>query len=172
MVRQIPRTQDMFAPYREKLGSALNALGMDGAMVKEAQSLQQVRPLLAKIANDRLLMAKGVQTEGDAQRAYNEFVQITDTQQAADFMYAWAEELANRAKFKDQVYKLSGKEKGTMREGSNYWNQTDYAQAAPVAILNGKPWTFTAWRNAFVKANPDAGVSDLLSTWNGLAGRK
>ena len=171
-LRQIPRTQDAFAPYREKLGSAMNALGLDGKMVQEATNLQQVRPLLAKIANDRLLAAKGVQTEGDAQRAYNEFLTISDTQKAADFMYAWQEELANRAKFKKQVYDLSATEKGTMKEGDKYWQQTDYAKTAPVAILNGKPWTYTAWRDAFRKSNPDAGVSDLMGEWNKLAGRK
>lgn len=172
MLKQIPRTQDMFAPYREKLGAAMGAMGLDGKMATEASNLQQVRPILAKIANDRLLLAKGVQTEGDAQRAYNEFIKITDTQQATDFMYAWAEELANRAKFKKQVYELSAKEKGTMREGSDYWNKTDYAQAAPVAILGNKAWTYTDWRNRFIKANPDATASDVLETWNSLAGRK
>lgn len=172
MLKQIPRTQDEFAPYREKLGSVFNALGMDGKMVNEAESLQQVRPLLAKIANDRLLLANGVQTEGDAQRAYNEFIKITDTQKAVDFMSAWAEELANRAKFKKNVYDLSAKEKGTMQEGADYWDKTDYAKAAPVAILKGKPWTFTSWRNKFIKANPDAGIQDTLSVWNDLAGRK
>lgn len=172
MLRQIPRTQDMFAPYREQLGAAMGAMGLDGKMATEAENLQQVRPILAKIANDRLLLAKGVQTEGDAQRAFNEFVKITDTQKAADFMYAWAEELANRAKFKKQVYELSAKEKGTMREGSSYWDKTDYARAAPVAILNGRPWTYTAWKQAFAKANPDASAADLIETWNSLARRK
>lgn len=169
VIRQIPRTQDMFAPYREKLGSAMSAIGLDGKMVNEAQSLQQVRPILAKIANDRLLMAKGVQTEGDAQRAYNEFVKITDTQAAADFMYAWTEELANRAKFKNNVYRQSAESEGTWNKGQDWWNKTDYAKAAPVAILNGKPWTYTKWRDAFAKANPDASHTELINEWNRLA---
>lgn len=169
VIRQIPRTQDMFAPYREKLGSAMSAIGLDGKMVNEAQNLQQVRPILAKIANDRLLMAKGVQTEGDAQRAYNEFVKITDTQAAADFMYAWTEELANRAKFKNNVYRQSAESEGTWNKGQDWWNKTDYAKTAPVAILNGKPWTYTKWRDAFAKANPDASHTELINEWNRLA---
>lgn len=168
IVRQIPRTQDMFAPYREKLGATFQALGLDGKMVNEAQSIQQVRPLLAKIANDRLLMAKGVQTEGDAQRAYNEFVKITDTQAAADFMYAWTEELANRAKFKDEVYRRAAENEGTMQKGKDWWGQTDYSQTAPVALLNGKPYSYTSWRNAFLKRNPDASLTDAVEQWNKL----
>ena len=169
IVKQIPRTQDMFAPYREQLGAAMDAIGMDGKMVREAQSLQQIRPILAKIANDRLLLAKGVQTEGDAQRAYNEFLKISDTQKAADFMYAWTEELANRAKFKNSVYRQSAQEEGTWGKGSEWWNKTDYANTAPVAILNGKPWTYSNWRDAFTKANPDASASDVISEWNRLS---
>lgn len=172
MLRQIPRTQDAFAPYREKVGSVMNALGLDGKMVGEAKNLQQIRPILAKVANDRLLLAKGVQTEGDAQRAYNEFIKISDTQKAVDFMYAWAEELANRAKFKKRVYDLASQEKGSLREGSQYWDRTDYAKAAPVAILNNRPWTFTDWRNKFMKANPDATPQNAVEEWNKLAGRK
>jgi len=172
VLRQIPRTQDAFAGYREKVGSVLGALGMDGKLVTEAENLQQMRPILAKVANDRLLMAKGVQTEGDAQRAYNEFIKITDTQKAVDFMYAWAEELANRTKFKNQVYKQANKDTGSMQQGSDYWNKTDYAKTAPIGILNGKPWTYTSWRDKFLQANPNADTSDAIETWNKLTGRK
>jgi len=168
MIRQIPRTQDAFAPYREKLGSAFNALGLDGKMATEAENLQQLRPLLAKLANDRLLAAKGVQTEGDAQRAYNEFLKITDTQKAADFMYAWTEELANRAKFKDTVYRDAANTEKTMQKGADYWGMTDYAKTAPVALIGNRPWAFTDWRNKFLKMNPDATLPDAITEWNKL----
>ena len=168
-LRQIPRTQDRFAPYRETLGSVMDALGLDGKMAREAESLQQVRPLLAKIANDRLLLAKGVQTEGDAQRAYNEFLKIDDTQAAADFMYEWTEELARRAKFKDEIYRAAAQEEGTWQRGQNYWDRSDYAQSAPVVLLNGRPWGFTKWREQFLQQNPDATIRDAIDVWNDLA---
>lgn len=168
MLKQIPRTQDAFAPYREQLGSVMDAMGLDGKMAREASNLQQVRPLLAKIANDRLLLAKGVQTEGDAQRAYDEFIKITDTQKAADFMYAWTEELANRAKFKDELYRASAAEQGTWQRGKDYWQRSDYAQTAPVALLNGRPWAFSDWRSRFLEQNEDATIQDAIQEWNRL----
>lgn len=168
MLKQIPRTQDAFAPYREQLGSVMDAMGLDGKMAREASNLQQVRPLLAKIANDRLLLAKGVQTEGDAQRAYDEFIKITDTQKAADFMYAWTEELANRAKFKDELYRASAAEQGTWQRGKDYWQQSDYAQTAPVALLNGRPWAFSDWRSRFLEQNENATIQDAVQEWNRL----
>lgn len=170
-LRQIPRTQDKFAPYREVVGSVMDALGLDGRMAREAESLQQVRPLLAKIANDRLLLAKGVQTEGDAQRAYNEFIKIEDTQAAADFMYEWTEELARRAKFKDEIYRTAAQQEGTWQRGQNWWERSDYAQAPPVALLNGRPWGFSKWREQFLQQNPDATIQDVIEVWNDLVKR-
>ena len=169
-VKQIPYTQDMFAPWREKVGQAFDALGMDGKMVREAQNIKQVMPLLTKLANDRLLLAKGVQTEGDAQRAFNEFVKITDPKEAADFLYKWTSELANRAKFKNELYQASKERENTWQKGENYWRKSDYAQTSPMAIFNGKPWSFSEWRDKFLTANKKNGatISDAIVEWNKL----
>lgn len=169
-IKQIPYTQDMFAPWREKVGQAFDALGMDGKMVREAQNIKQVMPLLTKLANDRLLLAKGVQTEGDAQRAFNEFVKITDPKEAADFLYKWTTELANRAKFKNELYQVSKDREKTWQQGENYWRKSDYAQTSPMAIFNGKPWSFSEWRDKFLSANSKNGatIGDAIVEWNKL----
>lgn len=173
-IRQIAITPGALAPLKEKVGSWMEALGMDNSLVRQAQGIQEIRPILSKIANDRLLLAKGIQTEGDAQRAFNEFMQITDTQKAIDFMLAWSQELANRSKTKQDVYDVAKQETKSRQHGSKYWGMTDYSQAAPVAILNGRPWTFTEWRDKFIKANPDAMDQDktlAIKEWNKLARR-
>lgn len=169
-VKQIPYTQDMFAPWREKVGQAFDALGMDGKVVREAQNIKQVMPLLTKLANDRLLLAKGVQTEGDAQRAYSEFVKITDPKEAADFLYKWTSELANRAKFKNELYQVSKDREKTWQKGEEYWRKSDYAQTAPMAIFGGKPWSFSEWRDKFLSANKKSGatIGDAIVEWNKL----
>lgn len=172
VLRQIPRDQGAFAGYKARLGSVLGAMGFDNSLVRQAQSVEEIRPILAKVANDRLLLAKGVQTEGDAQRAFDEFIKITDTQKAVDFMYAWASELSQRSKMRKAVYDLSADEKNSRRFGPQYWDRTDYAKAAPVAFLNGRPWTFTDWRNKFIKLNPDAPTSAVIKEWNKLARRE
>ncbi len=169
-IKQIPYTQDMFAPWREKVGQAFDALGMDGKMVREAQNIKQVMPLLTKLANDRLLLAKGVQTEGDAQRALNEFVKITDPKEAADFLYKWTAELANRAKFKNELYQVSKDREKTWQKGEDYWRKSDYAQTSPMAIFDGKPWSFSEWRDKFLAANKKNGatIGDAIVEWNKL----
>ena len=169
-IKQIPYTQDMFAPWREKVGQAFDALGMDGKMVREAQNIKQVMPLLTKLANDRLLLAKGVQTEGDAQRAFNEFVKITDPKEAADFLYKWTSELANRAKFKNELYQVSKDREKSWQKGEDYWRKSDYSQTSPMAIFNGKPWSFSEWRDKFLAANKKSGatIGDAIVEWNKL----
>jgi len=169
-IKQIPYTQDMFAPWREKVGQAFDALGMDGKMVREAQNIKQVMPLLTKFANDRLLLAKGTQTEGDAQRAFNEFVKITDPKEAADFLYKWASELANRAKFKNELYQVSKDREKSWQKGEDYWRKSDYSQTSPMAIFNGKPWSFSEWRDKFLAANKKNGatIGDAIVEWNKL----
>ena len=169
-IKQIPYTQDMFAPWREKVGQAFDALGMDGKMVREAQNIKQVMPLLTKLANDRLLLAKGVQTEGDAQRAFNEFVKITDPKEAADFLYKWTSELANRAKFKNELYQVSKDREKSWQKGEDYWRKSDYAQTSPMAIFDGKPWSFSEWRDKFLAANKKSGatIGDAIVEWNRL----
>lgn len=177
VLRQIPATMDAFAPYREKVGAALDALGMDGTLAREARDIQQMRSVLTKLTNDRLLLAKGVQAKDDAQRAFDEFVKIGDTKQAADFMYTWAEELANRAKFKDAVYRDAAKTSGSMGNGGDAWENTDYAQTAPVAILppsKSHPsqfWSFTDFRDTMMKSPRNKGISlrEVINMWNDIA---
>lgn len=176
VLRAVPLNMGAFAPYRAKVGEALEAMGMSGQLVSEAQNVQQIRPILTSIANNRLLLAKGVQTEGDAQRAFNEFVKITDTQKAADFMYAWSEELATRAQAKKEAYDKGAQLEGTHRKGEDYWKHTDYFKAAPVAMLPGaragepaKVWNYSSWRNKFLQANPSATPDDAAAAWNKLA---
>lgn len=168
IIKQIPRTQDAFAPWREKLGAAMNAVGLDGKMVNEAENIQQVRPMINSVVNKILNLAKGPQTDQDAKRAYGQFMQISDTQKAADFMYTLTEEMAKRAKFKRGVYEASNEESGTMKNGNKYWESSDMAKTIPVGILNGKAWGYSDWRDKFMKANPDATSKDIIETWNSL----
>lgn len=166
MIRAVPRTQDAIAPYREILGSAFDVVGIDGKLAREAQSLQQIRPLLTTLVNESLRKNTGVQTEGDAQRAFNEFMKISDTQQAADFMYAWTEENARRAKFKDQLFKAAAGETQSWRTGQDWWEKSDYAQTAPLGFIDGELWTFSDWRDAFLDNNEKATVADAIKVWN------
>jgi hypothetical protein len=66
-----------FGPVSNAISSARNAVGMS---TEESRNLASFRTNLEKLRNDSLRLNKGVQTDGDAQRAWNELFQnINDT---------------------------------------------------------------------------------------------
>jgi hypothetical protein len=170
-IKQIPRTQDALAPYREVLGSVFNAAGLDSNVVREAESLQQIRPLLTKFANESLRQNTGVQTEGDAQRAYNEFLKVTDTQAAADFVYAWSAENARRAQDKEEFFREIAKGNGSWSAPRSLWKDHEYSKTVPIGFIGNDMWTWSEFKQEFLKSNPNASLGDAIDVWQKQVGR-
>ena len=165
--RAIPVETGAFAEWRSKIGGALADLGYKGDIAKDAPNYESARGLLQKVANDVLMAAKGVQTDGDAQRAFKQFAQITDTPAAVEFLTKWAEELSTRAKFKGEFYRAHNAEKKTWQGAEEAWSKSsDYVKAAPIKIIKGIPRNFTEYKTLMVKKNPDMGIDDILKNWN------
>ena len=67
-----------FGPVSNLVNQARNAAGMSS---EESRNLASFRSTLEKLRNDSLRLNAGVQTDGDAQRAWNElFTNLNDTQ--------------------------------------------------------------------------------------------
>jgi hypothetical protein len=67
--RQIDQGELKLGPVKNVLATAQNALGMSN---DQSRNYGSFRSGLEKLRNDSLRLNKGVQTEGDAQRAWNE----------------------------------------------------------------------------------------------------
>lgn len=75
--KQIESGKLKFGPISNVANSALNAAGMS---TEESRNFATFKSSLEKLRNDSLRLNAGVQTEGDAQRAWNELFQnINDT---------------------------------------------------------------------------------------------
>lgn len=75
--KQIGEGKLQFGPVRNLANQARNAAGVS---TEESRNFASFRSTLEKLRNDSLRLNKGVQTEGDAQRAWNELFQnINDT---------------------------------------------------------------------------------------------
>lgn len=75
---QIKDKKLTFGPVSNVISTARNAVG---ASTEESRNLASFRTNLEKLRNDSLRLNKGVQTDGDAQRAWNELFQnINDTE--------------------------------------------------------------------------------------------
>lgn len=76
--QQIAGGKLKFGPVSNLLNSGLNAVG---ASTEESRNFASFKTNLEKLRNDSLRLNKGVQTDGDAQRAWNELFQnINDTE--------------------------------------------------------------------------------------------
>lgn len=76
--KQITDGKLSFGPLSNALSGAKNAIGMSD---ENSRNLASFKSNLEKLRNDSLRLNKGVQTDGDAQRAWNELFQnINDTE--------------------------------------------------------------------------------------------
>ncbi|GHC72591.1 hypothetical protein GCM10007320_08570 [Pseudorhodoferax aquiterrae] len=77
MHKQIAEGKLSFGPISNLVNSARNAAGMSN---EESRNLSSFRSNLERLRNESLRLNKGVQTDGDAQRAWNElFENLNDT---------------------------------------------------------------------------------------------
>lgn len=78
VTKQISDGKLKFGPISNLVNSGLNAVG---ASTEESRNFASFKANLEKLRNDSLRLNKGVQTDGDAQRAWNELFQnINDTE--------------------------------------------------------------------------------------------
>ena len=74
---QIETGKLSFGPVSNAIGGVRNAMGMSN---EQSRNLSSFRSTMEKLRNDSLRLNAGVQTDGDAQRAWNELFQnINDT---------------------------------------------------------------------------------------------
>lgn len=179
-ISQLPTINDILAsPVREQVGAVLNVFDPESKWAQESANIKSKRPMLAGLANAILQQAKGTQTEGDAQRAYDEFVQINDPAKAEQFILTWAKENAERSEAEAEYWRAArdnpqffGKPAKSMENFSGMWKETDYGQTdAPVAKITSKGGKekfigFSEWRKLFAAQNPTANASDAVKVWN------
>ncbi len=79
--QQLQSGQLSLSPTGNLIGGGLNAMGMSTA---NSRNLASFRSTLEKLRNDSLRLNSGVQTEGDAQRAWNELVSNINDQKLVE----------------------------------------------------------------------------------------
>jgi len=160
-----------FADVKQVLGSWAEALGFDSKFVDDAEKLQSARPLLKEAQNAILIAAKGVQTEGDAQRAMEQFIKLDDTPGAAKQIArisAATAYLADLAGKYSQDYASANKDQ--LRGMRTSWNSYR-RKNLPMFRVNpntGKPVYINEWVD-LVKENGGS-EGQALQDWAKLKG--
>lgn len=129
--KQIGDGKLKFGPMSNLANSALNVSGMS---TEESRNFASFKTNMEKLRNDSLRLNKGVQTDGDAQRAWNElFANINDTKVVQ-------QRLAEIQRLNDRAVQLRKLDIDNIRQ--NYGHEpmdTEGYSKVPAALNGGAP---------------------------------
>lgn len=132
------------------LGKAGSVIGLpaDNALVREATKINTGQKVVEALRNDLLLLAKGVQTEGDAQRALQQIASMNDMKEVFVSTKALMSGLAQRAIEKQNFYNTYAMQNGGSYVGAaEAWSKN----SSDVPII--KKVKFKSGREGFVTYN-------------------
>lgn len=154
------------ANVKELLGSVAEAFHIDSSIVDAAEKLQSARPILKRMQNEVMLAAKGVQTEGDAQRAIDQFIKLEDTPNAAKEIARIATATGYMADLANRYSQQYIKENSDQMRGMRSTWRSYRTQNLPLFKINPKTKK-PIYLNEWVKAVQDKGGSEAeaLRDW-------
>lgn len=164
-------TQD----FRAAANSFFSDLGVpiSPTTINQISNLNQYKAAQGKLVFDELAAQKGVQTEGDAQRArdlYGNAKNIREANQATlRYQMAVAERESEIAQVADRYRRETGKIDG--------WREAvgKYVRSTPLSGYNPESKRlvfFPEFRDAMSEHNPSMTEDEILTTWREKYGRK
>lgn len=142
--KQIEDKKVKFGPVSNLMNQGLNAAGMS---TEESRNFSSFKSNLEKIRNESLRLNSGVQTDGDAQRAWNELFQNINDTELVKQRLGEIKSLNNRA-VELQKLKVDGIRANYKAAPYDYGKLPDAGGATPPAALNPQDAQALAWANA------------------------
>ena len=147
---------------------ALSFLPENSDLRKGIANAQEAEKLTAGMVNQILLAAKGVQTEGDAQRARSQITSIGTDPDANAYLEAYISETARQLKLREQ-WGLEHKNKtGSFVGYDKSWSDSPIMKDAKGSVKKfGTQWIgVTQYVDKFKAKYPGATDADAVSSWN------
>ena len=147
---------------------AMSFLPEDSELRKGIANAQEAEKLTQQMVNKILLAAKGVQTEGDAQRARSQITSIGIDPDANKYIEAFISETARQLKLREQ-YGLAHKNQTGNWEGYDQaWQNNPLMKEAKGSVKKlGSQWIgLTQYVDKFKAKYPEATDSDAVASWN------
>jgi hypothetical protein len=147
---------------------ALSFLPADSELRKGIANAQEAEKLTAGMVNQILLAAKGVQTEGDAQRARSQVTSIGTDPDANAYLEAYISETARQLKMREQAGLAHKNKRGTFEGYDDAWSNHPLMKEAKGSVKKlGSQWIgATQYIDKFKAKNPGATDSDAVQSWN------
>lgn len=161
----------LLAPLKKHIGRGLEAFGFNAGIVDEAIRTGNAEMVLQRMANAVLMAAKGVQTEGDAQRAFQQAAMITDPKESWDYKLRAMQAAAERLRYRQQLYREHSQvNRGNFdgAEAAFYRFETDVPFVKELPTRTGQ--TRAVFFNEFLDARMNQGVSraEAMKEWKEL----
>jgi hypothetical protein len=159
----------------EVLGPVADALktmgiGDGGSLLQRSVEKNSAQPLLEGMANALLLQAKGVQTDGDYQRAKAQGPRFDQPEEAAKYTIRLGKALASRSLDKNQFFsQYSLSNEGSFLGADSRW--TDYVKSSPLFAKDstGRVIFENEYLNAYKRKNPSAPEAEAREAWRQVA---
>ena len=147
---------------------AMSFLSEDSDLRKGIANAQEAEKLTQQMVNKILLAAKGVQTEGDAQRARSQVTSIGIDPDANKYIEAFIGETARQLKLREQSGLAHKSKTGNWEGYDQAWQNNPLMKEAKGSVKKlGSQWIgLTQYVDKFKAKYPEATDSDAVASWN------
>lgn len=146
---------------------AMDFLPENSDLRKGIANAQEAEKLTAGMINQILLAAKGVQTEGDAQRARSQVTSIGTDPDANKYLEAYINETAQRLQLRRKMGEQYRKENRSFEGYDDMWQSSPYMRANATVKKLGATWVgSTQYISKYMAKNPGATEADAIESWN------
>lgn len=138
-------------------------------LYKGISNAQEAEKLSATMVNNILMAAKGIQTEGDAQRARSQITNLGNSDEANKYLEAYMLETARQLKLREKMGREYKKTNGTYEGYDDAWAESPIMSARGSVKKIGSTWIgLSQYINKFKDKNPSATDQDAIQAWNGV----
>lgn len=143
-------------------------LGENSDLRKGIANAQEADKLTQQMVNQILLAAKGVQTEGDAQRARSQVTSVGVDPDANAYIEAFVTETARQLQEREKLGLAYKQAKGTFEGYDSVWREAPIMKEARGSVKKvGKTWVgVSQYIEKFKAKNPGATDFDAIKSWN------
>jgi hypothetical protein len=147
---------------------AMSVLPENSDLRKGIANAQESEKLTASMVNKILMAAKGVQTEGDAQRARSQVTSIGVDPDANKYVEAYINETARQLKMREQSGLAHKQATGNWEGYDQAWANNPIMKEAKGSVKKfGSTWVgLTQYIEKFKAKNQGATDSDAIASWN------
>jgi hypothetical protein len=144
-------------------------------IAKGIANAQEADMLTAGMVNQILMAAKGVQTEGDADRARSQVTQVGKSEDANKYVEAYLGETARQLQMREKMGRehKNTSPRGTYEGFDDAWRQSPIMTQARGSVKKlGNTWVgLTQYAEKFMAKNPGATMADAVGSWNKIGAK-